>query len=165
MNGTSPTIWLQDDRWPRAHQVADVLWNWPGVVDLAKVPVAPILAGSHVDDTYDDCPVGDSWDIGSDGAGRRPVIRSEVKRDPQVRRAVLARTASCERAGCGQAQRYRGFLDVHHILGVEKGDRVWNCVALCPNCHRDAHYSAEAQALNLQLLAYAKQFEPSHYKA
>ncbi|SAL84008.1 hypothetical protein AWB67_06568 [Caballeronia terrestris] len=98
MNGSSPTIWLQDDRWPRAHEVADALWNWPGVVDLAKVPVAPISRESHVDDTYDDCPVGHSLDVGSDGAERRPVMRSEVKRDQQVRRAVLARTAVCERA-------------------------------------------------------------------
>ncbi|MBU9434829.1 HNH endonuclease [Burkholderia multivorans] len=30
---------------------------------------------------------------------------------------------------------------MHHILGVEKGDRIWNCVALCPNCHRDTHHS------------------------
>lgn len=165
MNGTSPTIWLQDDRWPRAHEVADVLWKWPGVVDLARISMAPISVGSHVDDTYDDCPAGDSWDIGSDGAERRLVMRSEVKRDPQVRRAVLARTTVCERAGCGQGQRYRGFLDVHHILGVEKGDRVWNCVALCPNCHRDAHYSAEAHFLNGQLLKYARQFQPSGHKS
>jgi 5-methylcytosine-specific restriction protein A len=165
MNGTSPTIWLQDDRWPRGHEVADVLWNWPGVVDLAEVPAVPISGVSHVDDTYDDCPVGGSWDIGSDGAERCPVMRSEVKRDQQVRRAVLARTAVCERAGCGQAQRYRGFLDVHHILGAERGDRVWNCVALCPNCHRDTHYSAEAQKLNLELLEYAKQFQPPHRNA
>ncbi|WP_261530682.1 HNH endonuclease signature motif containing protein [Burkholderia multivorans] len=161
MNGTSPTIWLQDDRWPRGHEVADVLWNWPGVVDLAKVPVRPMPEGDSVDDTYDDCPSGDSWRLGCDGAERRPVVRSEVKRDHQVRRAVLARTNVCERAGCEQVQRYRGFLDVHHILGVEKGDRVWNCVALCPNCHRDAHYSADAQTLNLQLLEYAKRFQPS----
>jgi 5-methylcytosine-specific restriction protein A len=88
------------------------------------------------------------------------VLRSEVKRDPHVRHAVLARAHGCERDGCGQTQHYPGFLDVHHILGVEKGDRVWNCVALCPNCHRDAHYSPEAQALNVQLLAYAEKFHP-----
>ncbi|WP_232450568.1 HNH endonuclease signature motif containing protein [Burkholderia ubonensis] len=43
---------------------------------------------------------------------------------------------------------------MHHILGVEKGDRIWNCVALCPNCHRDAHYSPDEPELNRQLLAY-----------
>lgn len=161
MNGSSPTIWLQDDRKPHGHEVADVLWNWPGVIDLAKLATTPTLGEEPIDDTYDDCPVSDAWQFGSDGAVRRQVVRSEVKRDPQVRRAVLARALGCERAGCGQKQHYLGFLDVHHILGVEKGDRVWNCVALCPNCHRDAHYSPEAQALNRQLLAYAGQFKPA----
>ncbi|WP_081052226.1 HNH endonuclease signature motif containing protein [Burkholderia vietnamiensis] len=161
MNGTSPTVWLQDDRWPRGHEVADVLWNWPGVVDLAKIPIDSTVAEDYVDDTYDDCPVVDSWLIGSDGAERRLAVRSEVKRDPKVRCAVLARTDACERVGCGHRQRYRGFLDVHHILGAEKGDRVWNCVALCPNCHRDAHYSTDADTLNREFLDYAKRFNPS----
>ncbi|WP_250532364.1 HNH endonuclease [Caballeronia sp. ATUFL_F1_KS39] len=162
MNGTSPTIWLQDDRKAHGHEVADVLWSWPGVIDLAKLAVAPAKIDETGDDTFDDCPVGDAWLIGSDGAERRGVVRSEVKRDPLVRRAVLARTSGCERAGCGQKLHYKEFLDVHHILGVEKGDRVWNCVALCPNCHRDAHYSPNAAALNLQLLKYAEQYRPPH---
>ncbi len=161
MNGSSPTIWLQDDRKSHGHEVADVLWKWPGVIDLAKLATVPAQREQPVDDTYDDCPVSDTWRIGSDGAERRMVIRSEVKRDPLVRRAVLGRAHGCERTGCGQIQHYPGFLDVHHILGVEKGDRVWNCVALCPNCHRDAHYSPDADTLNSQLLAYAEQFQSS----
>jgi len=36
MNGVSPTIWLQDDRAP---EVAQQLWQHPGVLDLAKLPV------------------------------------------------------------------------------------------------------------------------------
>lgn len=39
-NGHSPTIWLQDDREPEAHHVADVLWKWPGVVDVVALPVS-----------------------------------------------------------------------------------------------------------------------------
>lgn len=38
-NGDSPTIWLQDDRTPNAHHVADVLWNSPDVIDLMSLPV------------------------------------------------------------------------------------------------------------------------------
>lgn len=156
MNGSSPTIWLQDDRTTDAHEVADALWAWPGVVDLAKL--APGDSASS-DDTFDDCPGIDYSTIGSDGAPRRPVIRSEVKRDPRVRRAVLDRTQGCERRGCGVHRDYSGFLDVHHILGVERSDRAWNCVALCPNCHREAHYAPDADELNAQLLDYARQFE------
>lgn len=156
MNGSSPTIWLQDDRTKDAHEVADALWAWPGVVDLAKVAVSDI---SSSDDTFDDCPGFDYSTFGSDGASRRSVIRSEVKRDPRVRRAVLMRSRGCERKGCGVHRDYAGFLDVHHILGVEKSDRAWNCVALCPNCHREAHVAPDADDLNAQLLEYAKQFK------
>lgn len=156
MNGASPTIWLQDDRTADAHEVADALWTWPGVVDLSKL--APTDSISR-DDTFDDCPGLDYSTLGSDGAPRRPVIRSEVKRDPRVRRAVLGRTQGCERKGCGVHRDYAGFLDVHHILGVEKSDRAWNCVALCPNCHREAHFAPDADDLNAQLLEYAKQFK------
>ena len=155
MNGSSPTIWLQDDRTPDAHEVPDALWAWPGVVDLAKL--ATVDLGSP-DDTFDDCPGIDYSTIGSDDAPRRPVVRSEVKRDSRVRRAVLDRARSCERKGCGVHRNYAGFLDVHHILGVEKSDRVWNCVALCPNCHREAHFAPDADDLNAQLLEYAEQF-------
>lgn len=38
-NGHSPTIWLQDDRSADAHSVADVLWAWPGVTDVLKLPI------------------------------------------------------------------------------------------------------------------------------
>lgn len=156
MNGSSPTIWLQDDRTTDAHEVADVLWAWPGVVDLAKLdPVRSIPP----DDTFDDCPGIDYSTLGSDGAPRRTVVRSEVKRDPKVRRAVLDRARGCERKGCGEYRGYSGFLDVHHILGAEKSDRPWNCVALCPNCHREAHFAPNADDINAQLLEYAKQFQ------
>lgn len=45
-NGHSPTIWLQDDRQPEAHQVADVLWQWPGVVDLVSMAPAQGVQGA-----------------------------------------------------------------------------------------------------------------------
>lgn len=153
-NGTSPTIWLQDDRTADAHEVADVLWKWPGVIDIATFG----LAGDTFLDSLDDCPRVDPALLGSDGAARRPVVRSEVERDPRVRTTVINRSTGCERQGCGEGKRFPGFLDVHHILGAEHGDRVWNCVALCPNCHREAHYSPDADALNEQLLTYASRF-------
>ena len=158
MNGSSPTLWLQDDRTPAAHVVADALWSWPGVVDLAKIEAGPL---GSMDDTFDDCPSVDYATLGSDGAARRPVLRSEVRRDAKVRKAVIERATGCERSGCGESRSYRGFLDVHHILGAEKGDRVWNCVALCPNCHREAHFAPHADEVNAQLLVFAERFRPA----
>lgn len=157
MNGSSPTIWLLDERTPDAHQVSDALWTWPGVTDLVndKVDAVP-----HDEDTFDDCPAPDFAMFGADGSVRHEVVRSEVRRDARVRKAVLERAAGCERPGCGTSRPFAGFLDVHHILGAEKSDRVWNCVALCPNCHREAHFASNATKINEELLAIAMRFAP-----
>ena len=78
----------------------------------------------------------------------------------RVRREVIKRAVDgCERQSCEDTRTYKGFLDVHHILGVGTSDRVWNCVALCPNCHREAHYAQDSERINAQLYDYAKQFE------
>jgi 5-methylcytosine-specific restriction protein A len=156
-NGDSPTIWLQDDRSAAGHEVADVLWSYPGVIDLVKLPdINASAAGS--DDTFDDCVV-DHEQLGADGAPRVPVVRSLVKRDRRVRSEVLSRAqGACERSSCKQARPWAGFLDVHHILGAEKSDRVWNCVALCPSCHREAHFAPDHDAINVELLEYASAF-------
>lgn len=156
-NGDSPTIWLKDERAPGGKDVADVFWTWPGVQDLGKF--TEIEAASE-DDTFDDLPGVDYSMYGADGAPRVKTARSEVKRDDRVRRKVLERAGGCERASCGERRAYAGFLDVHHILGVEKSDRVWNCVALCPNCHREAHFSPNRESINAQLLEYASRFAP-----
>lgn len=156
-NGDSPTLYLLDARRPAAKQVTEVLWTWPGVIDLMKVQAAVVPD----DDTLDDMPAVDYSMYGSDNAPRTKTPKSGVKRDPRVRREVIKRaTHGCEREGCSDTRTYPGFLDVHHILGVGTSDRVWNCVALCPNCHREAHFSADRERINMQLAGYAKQFEP-----
>ncbi|MBJ2160272.1 HNH endonuclease signature motif containing protein [Variovorax sp. IB41] len=159
-NGDSPTIWLKDERSPGGKSVTDVLWSWPGVEDVVKLTVVHI---QEVDDTFDDLPTIDFSLYGSDGAPRIPTTRSEVKRDRNVRREVIKRASNgCERASCTDTRRYPGFLDVHHILGIEKSDRVWNCVALCPNCHREAHFAVDRDDINHRLLVYAKAFKRSN---
>jgi len=68
-------------------------------------------------------------------------------RDPKVRESILKMAnGHCER--CAQ----RGFLtasgdyylETHHIVGVsERGpDTIDNIIALCPTCHRQAHFGA-----------------------
>jgi 5-methylcytosine-specific restriction protein A len=155
VNGGSPTLYLKDDKAP---SVPEKLWKHPGVTDLVKLPVVSKPAKSA--DTYDDLGL-DPEIIGRDAAERIQVISSGVRRDPAVRRAVIKRSKGvCERPGCGAKRDYDGFLDVHHILGAETSDRPWTCVALCPNCHREAHASPDRDALNLRLLEFARQFSP-----
>lgn len=155
-NGQSPTIWLQDERMPLAHKVADVLWAWPGVVNIMAFD--EVGASVLPDDTFDDLPIA-STDFGRDFGITVQTTRSGWKRDPRVRAEVIARAdGQCERADCENGRNYVGFLDVHHILGAGKSDRLWTCVALCPNCHRDAHFSPDKGTINNALLDYAARF-------
>lgn len=144
-NGHSPTIHLLETR---ASKMADVLWQTPGVVDLMRLPVtAPLSIG---------VPLRSRADVGTDGGKKYIGTQNYTARDPRVRAGVLLRSNfMCERQGCVSAQPFPGFLDVHHILGADVSDRIWTCVALCPNCHREAHLSPNARILNAALLIYA----------
>lgn len=157
-NGSSPTIWLQDDRWPESHAVADVLWTWPGVVNVLALPRSSAGGDDAIEDSLDDLPF-DASALGRDVGERLALVRSGYSRDPKVRASVLERSGGrCERVGCGQGREYSGFLDVHHILGVGMSDRFWSCVALCPNCHREAHFSPDRDAVNAELRDFASRF-------
>ncbi|MGN3967235.1 HNH endonuclease [Burkholderia gladioli] len=163
-NGGSPTLWLSDTRTPDVGQIPGVLWNWPGVEDLTAI--SPAQAGhilaADVDDTIEDLAHPEYAALGADGGARYEANRSFVKRDPGVRKEILRRAGgACERISCGIRAGYDGFLDVHHIFGVQNSDRVWTCVALCPNCHRSAHFSPERDAINAELSAFAAGFAPS----
>jgi len=153
-NGSSPTLWLHD---PLASEVADALWNDESVIDLMRSQTPELF-----DDSFGDLPGYDPSLFGSDGADRVALFTSGVKRDPKVRKEVLKRAGGlCERKSCGQEREFVGFFDVHHILSAEVSDRVYNCVALCPNCHREAHFSPLREAINRELLAFAAQFRHS----
>ena len=74
----------------------------------------------------------------------RPYARSEA-----VRAYVLARASGiCE--ACGQPAPFktaagRLYLETHHIRRLSDGgpdDPRW-VIALCPNCHRQAHYAKD----------------------
>ena len=109
------------------------------------------------DDSLDDLDSSSFRNVGSDSGRRFERVVSGVRRDPRVRRRVLARAENrCQQAGCGESRPYPGFIDVHHILGAGTSDRVWNCVALCPNCHREAHFAPNREKLNRDLLKQAR---------
>jgi 5-methylcytosine-specific restriction endonuclease McrA len=68
-------------------------------------------------------------------------------RNPDVVAEVLARANGvCDY--CGQMAPFikdtngKGFLEVHHVVYLSKGgyDTIDNCAALCPNCHKHAHF-------------------------
>jgi 5-methylcytosine-specific restriction protein A len=76
-------------------------------------------------------------------------ISKSFVRDPLVKAFVLNQADGiCE--GCGQVAPFRTvsgdpYLEVHHVLPLALGgtDTASNAVALCPNCHRRAHFSSD----------------------
>lgn len=78
---------------------------------------------------------------------RRQVVSTEFHRSELVILTVLdGANGICEK--CGEKapflRRSNGlpYLEVHHRIPLSKGgkDKVDNAVALCPNCHREAHH-------------------------
>lgn len=53
------------------------------------------------------------------------------------------------------------YLECHHLYRVADGgpDHPANVVAICPNCHRRAHYSKDATDFNKELMKVAAQKE------
>ena len=90
-------------------------------------------------------------------ASKRPtraqVVSTAFLRNPDVVAEVLVRAAGvCEH--CKKPAPFRRandgspYLEVHHRIRLADGgdDTVQNAIALCPNCHREAHYG-EAQQI------------------
>lgn len=70
--------------------------------------------------------------------------------------ATMRANGYCE--GCGQPAPFsrsdgRSFLEVHHMtrLADDGPDLPGNVAALCPNCHRRAHYSADRREFGERL--------------
>jgi 5-methylcytosine-specific restriction protein A len=82
---------------------------------------------------------------------------SSFLRDPQVTAWVRSRANGiCEL--CNNVAPFSNkfgdpYLEVHHIKFLAQGgkDIIENCVALCPNCHREAHHSKNIKKVALKL--------------
>lgn len=77
-------------------------------------------------------------------------------RDPAVRAQVLLRAkGKCEFCGVDGFLKYDGkvYLETHHIVPLSEGglDNVRNVIALCPNHHREAHFSNKRAVLRADL--------------
>jgi 5-methylcytosine-specific restriction protein A len=92
-------------------------------------------------------------------------IAAYRQRSGQIRKyAILRSQGRCE--ACGAPPPFvddngQGFLEVHHItrLADDGLDAPENVAAICPNCHRRAHYSVDRLDFRNYLLAAAKTAE------
>lgn len=81
---------------------------------------------------------------------------------------VVARSQGfCE--GCGEKAPFNTkngpFLECHHVHRLADGgpDHPRNVVALCPNCHRRAHYALDAETFNNTLKSVAIEAEQNAF--
>lgn len=83
---------------------------------------------------------------------RIEITQAAFARDPRVRAWVLANAKGFCEACANQAPFFTDdgspFLEVHHVkmLADEGSDQITNAVALCPNCHRRFHHSADRES-------------------
>lgn len=92
--------------------------------------------------------------------GRRPSSSFVYERDPAIKEfAKLRSKCRCEMPDCDSEgfEKPNGdlYIEVHHIvpLAAEGGDIISNVAALCPNCHKKAHYSTMTKQIRKALLA------------
>lgn len=92
-------------------------------------------------------------------------LRTVYVRSSVVRSYVLARAGgTCE--GCGVAAPFlrpdgTPYLEPHHLRRVSDGgpDDIRFVIALCPNCHRRVHFSADGARYNSELMDRMKLIE------
>lgn len=96
--------------------------------------------------------------LGNQNPNRSEVTQNQFVRDPAIVAVVLNfADGKCEKCG-SEAPFVRAdgtpFLEVHHVcfLAEDGPDTVDNAVGLCPNCHRECHYSKEREAIRSGLV-------------
>jgi 5-methylcytosine-specific restriction protein A len=147
MNGTSPTLWLQDDRGGK--EVADALWNHPGVRNLADLPPSPMQRFSPEEVAEPAQYV--------EGACRRISVNA-YERDEKARlRCIQYHGTKCCICGFSFGAVYgeeaEGYIHVHHLRPLsEVGgeyvvDPVEDLRPVCPNCHAVVHLDGRCRTI------------------
>ncbi|MCG9782665.1 HNH endonuclease [Vibrio brasiliensis] len=87
-------------------------------------------------------------------------------RSESLKKYVRARAGGkCE--GCDREAPFQSnsgpYLEAHHVHRRADGgpDHPANVIAVCPNCHREAHYSLHATEFNQALIEKLRRIEPS----
>lgn len=83
--------------------------------------------------------------------------RSDLVRDFALRMAD-GTCQACEKEAPFVGEGGEPFLEVHHLYRVSDGgvDDPENVIALCPNCHREAHHGQQGDELNDHLIEKAE---------
>ena len=95
-------------------------------------------------------------DMGSDSPERLPSMGYRYARDENVRRSVIRRAnGKCEFCGRQGFKKTDGspYIETHHIIALahEGADRESNVIGLCAEHHREAHFGADRDQLEIKM--------------
>jgi 5-methylcytosine-specific restriction enzyme A len=88
---------------------------------------------------------------------RTTVLSVGYKRNPDVVAQVLLNAEGvcqyCSKPAPFQKPDGVSYLEVHHIIHLSEGgdDSVENAIALCPNCHKEAHFGADKNEMRVRM--------------
>jgi hypothetical protein len=148
MNGKSPTLWLADQR--GGQSVADILWNYAGVIDLS---------GDTISGLHEAIPeeVRDP-SLYVEGAVRTVTVNA-YERDRRARNACIAHHGTrCVVCGFSFGETYGDLanehIHVHHIVplaevgGSYEVDPIDDLRPVCANCHSVIHLGGGCRSID-----------------
>ena len=150
-NGASPSFYVTAGNERQAAQL-EVIRKYAN--DLLKQEVVPPLAMDAIEDL-------DAWPEGAQKPERQSHTAMSYKRDQAVRTHVIKRAKGrcefCELEGFLMVGGKR-YLEAHHIISLadQGADTVENVIALCAEDHRKAHYGAERETLEAEMVTKLK---------
>ncbi|MCB2224344.1 MAG: HNH endonuclease [Actinobacteria bacterium] len=162
--GQMAIIGWRDERGP------DVNGNDRLIIRFELVPLESLASDDEVEALLDDA--SDMATLrrlaDDDGAERRDPVERLVnarRRSVAVKAYAHARARgrceSCDRDAPFNTSSGRPYLEVHHVARLSDGgpDLPANVIAVCPNCHRRAHYSVDKAAFTERLAITVAEIE------
>lgn len=151
--------------------------NVPDVTDAPRSAIAFQLLPVDADDADEQAAIAEVAGLSIDalrqaalagptgGESSSEAKRKTYRRSAAVREYVLARANGiCE--GCGARAPFvtpagTPYLEPHHTRRISDGgpDHPAAVIAVCPTCHRRAHYAEDAGAYNNTLIAALQNIE------
>lgn len=153
-NGRSPSLYILGTQGGEK-LIADVVHDHS--VDHLTTASANIYQDDALQDLNDVPP-------GVDQPGKELRSAVFIARDRAVRDFVIDRAGGrceyCKEPGFLMANGRR-YLEAHHIILLAKNgpDTVQNVIALCPKDHREAHYGAEKETLEVEMQSILNLFD------
>ncbi|ABW66729.1 HNH endonuclease [Desulfosudis oleivorans] len=152
-NGASPSIYITA-KGDRQIELVNIVKKYS--IDLLKSSENQLPSTDAINDL-------NAYPPGISEPEKISRMSPSYSRDPKIRSFVIKRAKGrCEYCGeqgflMSDGQNY--YLEAHHIIALadEGEDTVENVIALCPKHHREAHFGANKEKLEVEMAKLIKQ--------